>query len=171
MTKEHSPRDCNQCGTRFIPKKNGAKMKYCSALCAANARQQKCAEWHSKKQEELVKERGIEDARSFGDYDLRARDYVKTYPEGHVENLTAFMSEYANLHGYKLNPDSHRVDMVIRGLLGRNIRYGLYFCPSRSLTWNQSFDATIVCPCVFLKDDIQYCGSCFCKLFVNKEEK
>jgi ferredoxin-thioredoxin reductase catalytic subunit/endogenous inhibitor of DNA gyrase (YacG/DUF329 family) len=166
----HAPRDCKQCGKRFTPKKDGAKMKFCSQSCAVNAQQQQVALANATKREKRIKECGIEDRRHFGDYSLRARDYIKIYPEGHVEGLIALMSAYADLHGYRINPDAHRLDQVIRGLLGRNTRHGLFYCPSRSLTGDPTFDTTIICPCVFLEDEIQYIGNCFCRLFLAKEE-
>lgn len=103
--------------------------------------------------------------KKLGSYKVIARDYVKEYGEGEVENLTTLMEAYAKLNGYKMNPDARRVDMVIRGLLGREHRYGMHYCPSRSLIGDPSFDALISCPCVFMQDDVDYNGSCFCKMF------
>jgi ferredoxin-thioredoxin reductase catalytic subunit len=79
------------------------------------------------------------------------------------------MSAFAELNGYKLNPDKRRVDMVLRGLLGREERYGEFLCPCRTITGDQQIDSTIVCPCCFMHDDVWLYGYCHCKLFFRKD--
>ena len=176
MTIWRAPRNCKYCGTTFTPEQKkkgthtGRHFSYCSNLCAANAQARNVEAANERYRQKRIKNNGgIEDKRHFTKYKIRALDYKKTYPTGHVENLHALMTSYAKLHGYKLNPDEHRVDMVLRGLLGRNVRYGLYYCPSRTLIQDPTFDSTIVCPCCFIEDDVQYRGQCYCKLFVRED--
>jgi len=75
--------------------------------------------------------------------------------------------EYAEVYGFRLNPDEKIVDFVIKGLLKNKKEKGELYCPCRRVTGNKKEDEKIICPCVFSLSEIRENGKCHCGLFVK----
>ena len=88
-----------------------------------------------------------------------------------IEALYVLMKNFADTHGCIINPDDRRVNLILRGLLSREERYGQLYCPCRVLTGDPTTDNDIVCPCVFREEDILQHGMCHCRLFAEKEKQ
>lgn len=74
---------------------------------------------------------------------------------------------HAKKAGIKLNPDSKKVDEVIKGLLAKKAKYGEIYCPCRLVSGNKEKDKEIICPCVYHRGEIELQGHCLCYLFVK----
>ncbi len=89
-------------------------------------------------------------------------------------NILIYMDEkeiakkYADIKGFKLNPDEKELNLVLDGLAKNREKYKVPYCPCRSLTGNQDKDKEIICPCVFHRGEIELQGCCLCKLFWSK---
>ncbi|MFH1126093.1 MAG: ferredoxin-thioredoxin reductase catalytic domain-containing protein [Candidatus Altiarchaeota archaeon] len=84
------------------------------------------------------------------------------------KKFTEAKKKYAEIQGFKLNPDEKVVEMVIDGLLENMDKYGLAYCPCRTITGNKQEDKKNICPCIYHKDEIKKDGRCHCWLFVKK---
>jgi len=83
--------------------------------------------------------------------------------------IRSWAEKYAKEHGFALNPDDKRLDIVIRGL-ARNIRkHGAQYCPCRLRSGDTETDKKIICPCVYHEEEIETEGSCHCNLYYKKE--
>jgi len=81
------------------------------------------------------------------------------------------LSEYALKNGFKLNPDPRVISIVIGGLIKNRAKYGELLCPCRpkEMTGDIEKDKNIICPCIYLKDEVKINGACRCRLFVSNE--
>ncbi|WP_456370067.1 ferredoxin-thioredoxin reductase catalytic domain-containing protein [Geoglobus sp.] len=84
-------------------------------------------------------------------------------PEDHLEILVRI----AERRGWKLNPDEKLVSELISGMMRNRERYGISYCPGRTVTGNLEVDRRIVCPCVYAGGDVSSYGRCYCGLFVS----
>ncbi len=73
--------------------------------------------------------------------------------------------DYAENHGYRLNPDSKAVDRIVAGLLKNEEVHGERYCPCRRVMGDKTEDKKIVCPCIYHKEEIENDGKCMCGLF------
>lgn len=71
---------------------------------------------------------------------------------------------YAEEKGFKLNPDKKYLDLVIKGLLRNEEKYGELYCPCRPVFGDES-DKDKICPCKWHLDEIKKDGFCHCRLF------
>ncbi|MCX6700674.1 MAG: ferredoxin:thioredoxin reductase [Methanomicrobiales archaeon] len=85
------------------------------------------------------------------------------------KEILAWAAEYAETHGYRLNPEEKRLESVIRGLAKNNQRFGVGYCPCRIRSGDIETDKSIVCPCIYHDQEIKEQGSCHCNLFFSKE--
>lgn len=83
------------------------------------------------------------------------------------QDLANQSDAHAKKVGIKLNPDSKRVNEVIKGLLAKKVKYGEIYCPCRVVSGNKKKDKEIICPCVFHRGEIELQGHCLCNLFVR----
>jgi Ferredoxin-thioredoxin reductase, catalytic subunit len=90
--------------------------------------------------------------------------------ETQIANLRLLMEAWAELNDCQLNPDERRVSILLKYMLLRDSGYGEFYCPSQQVLGDPYIDNTIVCPCVYSKDDIVVHGSCGCGLFFKKED-
>ena len=88
-------------------------------------------------------------------------------PQKTTEDTRRFATMVAAKQGWELNPDTDFTDSLIEGLTVNWNRYGYYLCPCRDTEGSREADATVVCPCVFSKDDISDFGHCFCALYLR----
>ena len=85
-----------------------------------------------------------------------------------AEELIKEYKEYAKKQGFLLNPDKEVTEVIIRGLLQREEKFGQRFCPCRRITGHQEEDKKIICPCFWHLEEIKEKGRCLCGLFVKK---
>jgi len=83
------------------------------------------------------------------------------------EELIKQYEEYAEQNGFKLNPNPQIVEGIVSGLLAREEKLGVRYCPCRRVTGDKEEDKKIICPCVYHKDEIEKDGHCHCNLFVK----
>ncbi|MDR1196089.1 MAG: hypothetical protein LBL00_06415, partial [Endomicrobium sp.] len=75
----------------------------------------------------------------------------------------------ASKKGFYLNNDESFVKELADGLYENLKRYGYASCPCRLSAQNYEADSDILCPCVYMKDDVDKYGTCFCCLYVSKD--
>lgn len=86
-----------------------------------------------------------------------------------VDEIRVWAEQYARDHDLVLNPDERVRNAVIRGLARNQLRYGRRYCPCRIRKGVPEEDATIVCPCVYHREEIEAEGRCHCNLFFRKD--
>lgn len=87
------------------------------------------------------------------------------------DEFRAALERFTAANEFRVNPDSERVDLLLKGIFENEGKYGLKFCPCRVRTKEWGEDLRIVCPCHFtvhetykgIKD-----GECWCGLFVRR---
>jgi len=57
------------------------------------------------------------------------------------------------------------LDLIIKGLVKRNEKFGGYYCPCRLVRDDAEWKEKITCPCAFLDDEIVEKGECHCRLY------
>jgi ferredoxin-thioredoxin reductase catalytic chain len=87
------------------------------------------------------------------------------------DQILKWAKNYAREHGYALNPDDKRLQVVIRGLARNMRKYGEKYCPCRIRSGDNEADKKIICPCEFHRDEIEGEGSCHCSLYFKPENK
>lgn len=75
--------------------------------------------------------------------------------------------EYAKKNDLSLNPNRKTVEEIIKGLLEREKKFGARYCPCRRVTNNPEEDKKNICPCQFMRMEIEKQGHCLCNLFVK----
>jgi ferredoxin-thioredoxin reductase catalytic subunit len=76
---------------------------------------------------------------------------------------------FAEKNDFKLNPDPAHVDMIAKGVLVNEQKYGLKMCPCRLRNGTFERDLELICPCNFKTHDTwQKKGMCWCGLFVKR---
>lgn len=85
-----------------------------------------------------------------------------------IEKLIKEYEEYAEKNGYSLNSERKIVEIIIKGLLEKEEKFGARFCPCRRITGDKKEDEKIICPCQFMREEIEKNGKCLCGLFAKK---
>ncbi len=75
----------------------------------------------------------------------------------------------AKTYGYFLTPQPDLLQGFLEGLKTNEDRYGYPLCPCRLTSNNFEFDRDIICPCDYRDPDVAQYGSCYCRLYVNKQ--
>jgi ferredoxin-thioredoxin reductase catalytic chain len=75
----------------------------------------------------------------------------------------------AKTYGYYLTPQADLRQGFLEGLKTNEDRYGYPLCPCRLTSGNFEFDRDIICPCDYRDPDVAQYGSCYCRLYVNKQ--
>jgi len=87
------------------------------------------------------------------------------------ENQIRWMIEkYVDIADLALNPDTERVNQILKGLAINERKGGFRYCPCRVLTHDKKKDSKNICPCFWHKQEIEQQGFCLCKLFFSKEK-
>ena len=73
--------------------------------------------------------------------------------------------DYAEKHGWILNPDEKQLSTVIRGLVRNKNKFGRAYCPCRLRSGDEEKDKAIECPCIYHKDEVEKQGACHCHLY------
>ena len=75
----------------------------------------------------------------------------------------------AKTYRYYLTPQPELLQGFLEGLKTNEDRYGYPLCPCRLSSGNFEFDRDIICPCDYRDPDVAQYGSCYCRLYVNKQ--
>lgn len=85
-----------------------------------------------------------------------------------IEKELKIAEAYAKIRNFKLNPDKHGLNFILKGLEENREKFGAPYCPCRVRTGNKEKDTLIICPCAYHLDEIKRDGHCLCKLFWKK---
>ena len=66
-----------------------------------------------------------------------------------------------------LNPNVQIISTIMKGLIKNKIKYGYMACPCRIASGDKKEDKDIICPCIYMEDDIKNYDKCHCELFVK----
>jgi len=69
----------------------------------------------------------------------------------------------------RLNPDAEITGGIVKALVMRKRKMGDAYCPCRRVTGDPDVDRNIVCPCIYVLDEVAAVGHCHCRLFVAPE--
>ena len=86
-----------------------------------------------------------------------------------IEELIKQYEEYAQKNGFRLNPGKGIVERLVKGLLENEKKYGARYCPCRRIAANKEEDRPKICPCQFMRNEIEEQGHCLCGLFFRKD--
>ena len=75
----------------------------------------------------------------------------------------------AKTYGYYLTPQPELLQGFLEGLKTNEDRYGYPSCPCRLASGIFEYDRDIICPCDYRDPDVAKYGSCYCRLYVNKQ--
>lgn len=87
--------------------------------------------------------------------------------EGKLEKAIREYEEYAKKNNLSLNLNRGVVERIIKGLLENEKKYGVRYCPCKRITGNLEEDRPKICPCQFMRKEIEEHGHCLCELFVK----
>ena len=86
-----------------------------------------------------------------------------------TEGLLSKLRLDAKAGGYFINPDNELTQILAKGLLANEKRYGYMACPCRLASGNKEKDLDMICPCDYRDIDLTEFGCCYCALYVSKE--
>jgi ferredoxin-thioredoxin reductase catalytic subunit len=99
-----------------------------------------------------------------------AADPVSQVPTDElIEKITAWAHRYAEKNGWVLNPDEKERETLLHGLASNRAQFGKQYCPCRLRSGDLEKDKTIICPCIYHRDEIAKDGHCHCRLFFRKD--
>ncbi len=85
------------------------------------------------------------------------------------EDLLNSWEKFTEKNDFKLNPDAEHVDMVAKGVLKNEEKFGLKLCPCRLRDGTREKDLELICPCNFkIQNTWKEKDMCWCGLFVKK---
>lgn len=86
-----------------------------------------------------------------------------------IDKVRARAEADARTYGYLLAPDPELLQALLEGLKVNEDRYGYPSCPCRLASGRFEYDRDIICPCDYRDPDVLEFGSCYCRLYVNRE--
>jgi ferredoxin-thioredoxin reductase catalytic subunit/rubredoxin len=86
-----------------------------------------------------------------------------------IEQVRRRAEADAKTYGYYLIPQPELLQGFLEGLKTNEDRYGYPLCPCRLASGIFEYDRDIICPCDYRDPDVAQYGSCYCRLYVNKE--
>ncbi len=86
-----------------------------------------------------------------------------------IEGFIAKIRKDIKGKGYYLNPNEEDLHTIIDGLLTNQENLGYLCCPCRAPADDKEKDRDIICPCVYMYQDVSEHGSCYCALYVDEE--
>jgi ferredoxin-thioredoxin reductase catalytic subunit len=89
--------------------------------------------------------------------------------QNEIDKCIEKLQKDSEIGGYKINPNSEDLEMIITGYLENEAKFGYPACPCRLATGNFEEDKDIICPCDYRDDDIVDFGQCYCSLYVDDE--
>jgi len=91
------------------------------------------------------------------------------------KKLRNVWEKFTEKNNFILNPDNEHVDMIIKGVLKNEEKYGFKLCPCRIRYGIQEKDLELICPCNF-KTHTTWINPpkgrkpmCWCGLFVKED--
>lgn len=85
------------------------------------------------------------------------------------QDLLQIIKKTSAKRGFLLNKDEAFVKDLVDGLYANLKRYGYASCPCRLSAKNYEADKDILCPCIYMKNDVDKYGMCFCCLYVSQD--
>ena len=86
------------------------------------------------------------------------------------EELRQVWEKFTENNDFVLNPDKEVVDLVIKGVLDNEKKYGFKLCPCRLRDGTRERDLELICPCNFkIQDKWKEKAWCWCSLFVKRK--
>ena len=71
--------------------------------------------------------------------------------------------------GVNLNSDKEKINLLAKGVINNQKKFGVKYCPCRLRTKDFEKDLKLVCPCNFLiQKTWKENGECWCSLFVKE---
>jgi ferredoxin-thioredoxin reductase catalytic subunit/predicted Zn-ribbon and HTH transcriptional regulator len=86
-----------------------------------------------------------------------------------IEKVRRRAEADAKTYGYYLTPQPELLQGFLEGLKTNEDRYGYPSCPCRLASGIFEYDRDIICPCDYRDPDVAEYGSCYCRLYVNKQ--
>ncbi len=95
--------------------------------------------------------------------EMQGNEWVGARPEkGQEKEIRERVDEYARIKGYVFNDMKEE---LLEGLLGKNRRFGDFYCPCR-----MEHVPEFMCPCRPTRSgDVERDGKCYCGLFWKKK--
>ncbi len=86
-----------------------------------------------------------------------------------IEQVRRRAEADAKTYGHYLIPQPELLQGFLEGLKTNEDRYGYPLCPCRLASGIFEYDRDIICPCDYRDPDVAQYGSCYCRLYVNKQ--
>lgn len=88
-----------------------------------------------------------------------------------AEALYLALKNVQEKKGYYFNPNLAGMTFpILEQLLVNKQRYGYLLCPCRLTSGSKELDEDLLCPCDYREPDVAEFGSCYCGLYLSKEE-
>jgi len=71
--------------------------------------------------------------------------------------------------GYYFNYNTNLVFELLQNLIAIKDQIGYMACPCRLNSGDKENDKDIICPCQYREEDVKEFGTCYCGLYVSKE--
>ena len=97
----------------------------------------------------------------------KATDPAEDDPD--VQQAYERLKKFSEKKGYFLNPDIAFTKKLVKSLLENQKRYGYWACPCRLASGIKEDDIDIICPCEYMKPDVDDFGACYCALYVSEQ--
>ena len=97
----------------------------------------------------------------------KATDPAENDPD--VQQAYERLQKFSEKKGYFLNPDIAFTKKLVKSLLENQKRYGYWACPCRLASGNREENRDIICPCEYMKLDVDDFGACYCALYVSEQ--
>lgn len=95
------------------------------------------------------------------------KDYFKYKRE--IKKQTKWINRYAEKKNYTINPNKMISTNLKIWLSEMEGIYGKRLCPCFDPSGEKENDKAMMCPCVYIDDEIEEYGTCHCALFGKKE--
>lgn len=94
------------------------------------------------------------------------KDYFKYKKE--IKKQTKWINKYAKKKNYDINPNKMVSTNLKIWLTEMEGIYGKRLCPCFDPSGGRENDKAMICPCVYIDDEIEEYGTCHCALFGKK---
>lgn len=86
-----------------------------------------------------------------------------------AEDLKRVWKKFTEKNEFVLNPDENHVNIVIKGVLENEKKFGLKLCPCQIRDGSWERDLNLLCPCNFKTQETwKTKNMCWCGLFVKR---
>lgn len=85
------------------------------------------------------------------------------------EELFKVWERFTEKNDFMLNSDKKHVNIIVKGILENENKFGLKLCPCQMRDGSRERDLKLICPCNFkIQKTWKEKGMCWCGLFVKK---